>query len=601
MVSDASRNSPAPPGQRVWGSQDGFTLLELTVAVLILVGLLTALLPLHVSAMSTIALAKQRQQASQLANEVQEQLRALPYDVVVAGLNTADLAGDPNIVSGRFKPTFDTSIDEKLQVSSSTTQAPLNPHRQTRGPINNVRYDVATYVSQVNGANPLQYWLTVVTTWTSPATRNTLKRQVSRSRLFSPAGCLSTATHPFSGPCQPFVYGTAGTSPGSIAVRPLVEGQQIVPGLDALAADLVLPQVDGDYQVEQIVRSGAKAQTSGALVVKSGGVKEAVGGVVGRAATDTDPGTTSTGDVASAPAQSSPVSVTASGGGSSLSLTTTDGDSGKASSSTAASAGSQCLNLADTSLTTLQPCGSGQVTAQGTGGTADLVLDVGGQVLGTTRLASIGPSQKTRTFATRFTAPGTDYCRTADGASDASGTDCSVAVVRRSIGTVQSGALPAGGAGLPAGFGGHLFELTGYRDRVVAQSARTGPLSSASSATVEAGTLTYWNGTAYETLPLGVPATRSSAVTAQYGTVSVTAALTLKVGGASKSQDPLTLPATGATCAAPCVVKATVESPVTADVVYTVKQGATTYTQFRVTTGLGSSLATATYKAAPSA
>lgn len=580
--------------------EGGFTLIELTVATAILISVITAVLPLHVGAMRVVAVAKQRQQASQLANEVQEQLRALPYDVVVAGLSSGDVAGDPNIVSGRFRPTYDTSIDEKLQVSGSATQAPLNPHRVNLGPINRVTYSVSTYVSQVNGAAPLQYWTTVVITWTSPATKNQLKRYVSRSRLFSPYGCLSTSTHPFSGPCQPFLYGTAGTTPGSIAIRPSVQGQSIVPGLNAVSADLVLPQVDSDYQVEQIVRSGAKAQTGSAVVVKPDSTREAVGGVVSRAATDTDPGTTEQGDSTAPVAQSGSTSVVGSGS-STLVLTTTTGDSGRASSSTAAAAGGPCKDLTDTSLTTAQPCASGQAQARTGGGAAVLDLRAGTRDLGNVALGSSGPAAApTRSFVTRFAAPGVSYCT--GGA-----TDCAVAVVQRSLGTTQSGGLPAAsvaGDSVPLGWEGYLFKLSDYRDQVVAQTARNGELLAASSASVQAGTLRYWNGSAYVDLPMtsAVAGTRYQySVTGSYATsgapVVVRADLDLVIGARGRTPTTTTTNA----CSTPCTVSAKSDSPVNAVVTYTVSQGGLPITSFTVTTALGSALATSTYKAAPSA
>lgn len=581
-------------------SDEGFTLLELTVASIILITLLTTLLPLHVGAMRTLAVAKQRQQASQLANEVQEQLRALPYDVVVAGLSSTDTSTDTDIVSGRFRPSYDGSIDEKLQVSGSTTQAPLNPHKRTRGPINNVTYTLATYVTQVNGATPLQYWLTVVTTWSSPATRGKTQRYVSRSRLFSPYGCLSTATHPFSGPCQPFVYGTAGTTAASIAVRPGAPGQQILPGLDAISADLVLPQVDADYQVEQIVRSSSKAQTSGALIVRTGGVKVAGGGAVGRGATDTDPGTTTTGDSVSTVMQSGGSSIAASGSGTLLVAPTT-GDTGSSASSVTATGSGDCRDLADVALATQQPCSSSKIQGKTAGGTVSLDLQLPGRSFGTFALGQAAPAPAaSRAFATRFTSAGSTYC------TGAAGADCSVAVVQRTLGTVESGALPAvtqTGDSRPAGWLDYLFQVSGYRDKAVAMSARTGTQDSASSAAVESGSLRYWNDLgAYSVVDLTaanpvLPRPAGSVVGTYAGGYTVQATLSLTLGGKSKTSSAASTPA----CSTPCVLKATVDSPVTAVVTYTIAQGATVLNTFSVTSSLGSALATATYKAASSA
>src|SRR6266542_1043590 len=80
----------------------GFTLVELMVAVGIMLVALLALAYTATIGFSDIALARQRQGATGLANQTMEQIRALPFDVLKKGLSNAELAGggDPNIISG---------------------------------------------------------------------------------------------------------------------------------------------------------------------------------------------------------------------------------------------------------------------------------------------------------------------------------------------------------------------------------------------------------------------------------------------------------------------------------------------------------------------
>ena len=80
----------------------GFTLIELMVAVSIMLVALLALAYTATIGFSDIALARQRQGASGLANQTMEQIRALPFDVLKKGLSNADLTGggDPNITGG---------------------------------------------------------------------------------------------------------------------------------------------------------------------------------------------------------------------------------------------------------------------------------------------------------------------------------------------------------------------------------------------------------------------------------------------------------------------------------------------------------------------
>jgi hypothetical protein len=93
--------------------------------MVILGGCLLGLLTVQVSALRTVTVAKERQQATALTNRTMEQLRALPYNTVTAGLNTSDLGGDANIATGRLKPVgYPTSIDEQLVSGGSALPFP---------------------------------------------------------------------------------------------------------------------------------------------------------------------------------------------------------------------------------------------------------------------------------------------------------------------------------------------------------------------------------------------------------------------------------------------------------------------------------------------
>src|SRR5665648_1192881 len=64
---------------------EGFTLVELIVAMFVIAIILTSLAMVQTRAMVTIAQAKERQQATALANQTLEQLRALPWDTLKKG------------------------------------------------------------------------------------------------------------------------------------------------------------------------------------------------------------------------------------------------------------------------------------------------------------------------------------------------------------------------------------------------------------------------------------------------------------------------------------------------------------------------------------
>src|SRR5690348_12820879 len=90
----------------------GFTMVELIVTMVIISTVLLGLVGVQISSLVTTSAAKQRQQASALANQSMEELRALPFATVSGGLYSGDLTADPNISGSYFKPAYDTAINE---------------------------------------------------------------------------------------------------------------------------------------------------------------------------------------------------------------------------------------------------------------------------------------------------------------------------------------------------------------------------------------------------------------------------------------------------------------------------------------------------------
>src|SRR6266540_97294 len=87
------------PLHRRLAADEGFTMIELIIAVGII---LTAVLAMAYTAtigFSDIALARQRDGANGLANQTMEQIRGLSFETIRRGLASADLAGDTNIVT----------------------------------------------------------------------------------------------------------------------------------------------------------------------------------------------------------------------------------------------------------------------------------------------------------------------------------------------------------------------------------------------------------------------------------------------------------------------------------------------------------------------
>ena len=123
---------------------------------------------------------------------------------------------------------------------------PLVPHQQslTVGP---TTYTLRAYVTYPNSdlSSP-DLRVTVVVSWTS-VERRSLQNFVQAQSLFaSPGGCLSTRTHPFAAPCQPFLYGTSVRDQGHIDVTGTIDSVS----LDH--ATLWVPGFGSAIQVEQI-------------------------------------------------------------------------------------------------------------------------------------------------------------------------------------------------------------------------------------------------------------------------------------------------------------------------------------------------------------
>lgn len=180
-------------------AQDGFTLVEVVVALVLMMIVALAWATVVVQADKGLSLARQRQWASSAATQALEELRALPYPTVVAGLRPGDLGADPYLVQAGAGHHLSlpaaitgapTDIDEVLQESgTSAAPAPLYPHAGTPPGTPPSSFpsppSLSVYVTQ----DPSQtgvYLLTALVRWRSPD--GTQRMDIQRTRLFSPPG-----------------------------------------------------------------------------------------------------------------------------------------------------------------------------------------------------------------------------------------------------------------------------------------------------------------------------------------------------------------------------------------------------------------------------
>lgn len=575
--------------QRCRQADSGFTLIELIVAMVITLVVMSVLLGVFVSSLSTVSASKQRQAATALSNQRMEQLRATPYDTVTQSNGAAAPTTDPNVSGGRFKPVALPGIDEELVVNA------VSPQTSTL-PLEGVDYTVRTYVSKVSGSSGQPAFnLTVLTSWSTNVS-NGPKTNVERSVTFSPSGCLSTATHPFSGPCQASFSASATELAASISVVGLESGAADIPGFNGNRLGLELPTMSTDLLLEQISTVGSAAATMGAsasrgsTVTNSGGVRAAASG-------DTDPDSPAgqSESVQIGPQTSERQHLTGSAG--ELRVTPSTEDTGKAGVAVNAEP-TQCTdgNAAGSPLTgglpgSRRPCATAEVQAHGAPGLLNYLPHGGAPSM---LLASIGPAPSPMRAVSAHLTSGEN----SSACTNTSGAGCVHAAATRAMGDVLVGGLPAGG-GLPAAFSGSSWQVKLLTESVVAEEG----VAAREPSYDRTGGLTYWNGLVYEAVALTrdtsgtintAPVTWTGMASGQTMTINVTSTIIL-----TKAQAP---PRSGWPCEAKaCLASGSGKGGIRGNTTYTVTLNGALLTKFLVVTDLGGLIAQTAYTAAPSA
>ena len=587
-------------------AEAGFTLVELLVTMIVIASVLLGLIALQTRALVTTTQAKQRQQATAVGNQVLEQLRSLPYASLVKGMNPDALSSDPNIVGGLFEPGINTTISEVPVADNTgvTDRAPLagpagtNVTEVQDDATGSVTFEARSYVTRAASApldSPL--WLSVIVSWSSSVTAGVIKSELFRSQAFSPSGCLSTNNRPFSGPCQAFLYGDASIKSGSLSVAG-AGGLPVLTGAAAGSVSTSLVQVHAGIAAEQSVSVTGDATSSGAVSSVGQTVLDRRGEQ--RASTSAGDdyanlGTVPVKDEADL-TQGNSAALIADGTYSALSLNVGVSDDGASFSGVTPTA-AECVDLsgADTSG---QPCASTWVRPDTLGVSLDL-KEIAGRDLPSFDLgaSAAAPGDSVAWGGRSVADPGADRCTTISGAG------CVAAGVKRTLGAVTLGALPLatiGDAGAP--FTDGMVTVTGYADAVAAEA---GPSSTTVAATPSrVGAVRYRSSdpSGYSNLVLSsttdtvVPLAGVSATYAagsQSITVDIAGTLTVK-------PYLYTTVVPDADCKDACTKEATMPS-VEVTLNYTVRLDGAPIETFDVKADLGASVATTSYKAAPSA
>ncbi|MGH2687788.1 MAG: type IV pilus modification PilV family protein [Actinomycetota bacterium] len=564
----------------------GFGLVEVMVSLGVVLVSLTSLAYVATSGFRSIAVARERQAAVALLDRTMEQIRALPYDTVKLGLRTADLAGDPAVSgSGTVgSPYRLAATNERIPHGVNGTVTPLVPNAVTTT-VGGKAYTTVAYVSHFNDDTASgAFRITVVATWTTRLGNLGARRIQNQSILYSPAGCLSTATHPFSAPCQPFSYASAATESGGVDVT-----ASSFFGQDLAHASLDLGSTSSSMQLEQLSSVQGRAAGSG-VSLSVAGIEQSLNHAEAITRSDNDPSSPGSNPYDTATATTLPAgSLSQSAGGNLLTLHVGANDEASSTSTVAASATNACPNHAGTAQTDGLPCGR-STSRQNATMSSTLDLDGLGLGLGTITLAEVQAAPTTSLSHTNRDLTQSSYC------TGTGGNGCVHARASRSIGTVRLGGLPLGLLGAPLGWEGYLVELTGYSDTVTAEAG----INAAAPTVTTAGTIRYWNGSGYTTRSLAVPGIGEvlpvTSVSAGIGLLSsIELTASLSTGGTTTSS-------TAATCggsACRTAAEATSRSPLVGSIGLRVVVLGADVLNLTINVDLGSSVAEAEYSEPP--
>jgi hypothetical protein len=623
---------------RLHDDERGFTLTESIMAITVILSSVLSLAYTASMGFQFADVARQRQTATGIADQVMEQVRGLPWDRVTTGHLSSDLnatrsdlgvnqpdtgylatgcAGDAAGVyrlfqcPSEFTASSQPGSGERVVASALPCSAgsdcvyPLVRHA---GQItqNHIVFTWRVYdtndcpsatTTGCTVAKP--YRVTVVVTWTGGMVAPSKIVEV-QSLFWSPSGCRSTTTHPFAAPCQPFFYGSATAHQGDINVSGTVLDLTFQTG------DLLTSGVQSSVQQEQLSQAEGRFEQSGVRIVDGSGTRNSGGSTAVTSAADTDPGTTANiwsrvrcGDPGTTCAGGS----VSGGTGNLVTLTAPEGETAESDSTTTAGGANVCPPPTDTAQADGKPCAGSRIQQ---GGTLSAVLGLNGTTpqLGLATLAQVlaAADNPNTTFVDRVLYGTTGLCApvvNSDGCLEASAT--------RNIGTVNVGGLPAALTSPPGWLGvspwmGHYFSIVGYQDHVTAAVGSNGTTSAsgttvpAPTASVTGGTVYCWNGLAgYNS----ASASSATAVTcAPLALTLVAAGHTVSVN-ISGTANPATI-SRSPTSASATVTDATAQvTPPSAVITYSIALDGVTLVNLTITVNLNTLEVSGTHALAP--
>ena len=490
-------SSPGRTRNRAASSDDGFSLIELVIAMMVIATVLLLLMAVQTSALATITQAKQRQQATSFGNAAMEQLRALPWRSLQQGNHANFVAasgGDVNVSSTLLAPPGSPAISETLLTSASqaTDIPPLsgpggtNRFIKTDAGTGNLQFEVRSYVTRgVTSAGAVSVGdepinLTVIVSWV-PRNSSRLSTTVVRSEAFMPwGGCGDPSNTVFLGACQAVYASSATTNGVSVTISPASADPSLpapsggLLGSNTLSSSIQYGTASSSMSSQQTTSvSGTASQPSLGWRLNDASDAKSLGGEVSTLNAVTDIGGTST-------TSSDPAPITLSGGVTSalsiagvpagIALTV---QPGTGTSVVRSSTVKPCLGIPPAPATPSgQPCGEGAVHGAPDSGIA---LTVGGGTFDVFRVQNYGIDSR----ATRFSGLGSAPV----GCAGTLGTGCAAADARRTLGLVSIGSTGSA----------PLVKIAGFSDLLLLDYG-VGAMSNAPKRTMS-GVITHPGGT----------------------------------------------------------------------------------------------------------
>jgi len=607
--------------------EEGFTLVELVVAMFVLAIVLVAIITVQSRALMTTADSQTRQEATAMANESMEELRSMPWNILKKGLasNYKTAAGGDPFVAGSTLTLNGTSYTLKVATSGGSDQvlaSPWTPLFSNTGSNKQVRtdpsgngstYTVRAYTVEDPAGKTDAVGLVVAVTW-SKKTNGTAETTVLTSTAYAPTGgCGNLNDAPFLASCQAQLY--ALSNAGNIVVTASANDSMVVAGNTVAGPNSVPLLPNAGRFTAQMSTSVASSRIANQQVsnvdayATNGGVQfddndsstqpVTLGWSTGFESVDLK----ASDDPTAGAAPKNPTDLTPSSNPTTMSFSAGSGlsmsfesraDDLRTGTADASVTQACATGITATSIPAGNPCAHATYGAS-TSTSTYMNLNVDGAVLQLTRVFhGAGNDSVSHAWGGRFaTVAGT----ASTGCVTVSGAGCVSGGAQRTVGEVNVGSIAGGWTGGKASNG--LVRVAGYSEQVLAQRGVNQKSTAATFA--RSGSVLYWNGSSYSTIALS--ATTNSSVTT--GTVTWESANTsvVAVGHITITPAQQTTAGADASCkTAACDLNAS-NGNITIGVTYliTPKSGAVPPFVLSVSTQVNGATAAASFRESPNA